>query len=108
MVEQNSNDKSEVLMTDEEDELYGYGILNVHHNQFITFLGSSNKGHDTSIIPINNENPEKSRSRIKRKYLEVTEGLDNTSHLRVVAIRLDNVLDFKCEEARRELEHENQ
>lgn len=71
---------------DEEDEQYGWGILNVHRNQFCTPLGhGTQEGTDSDIFTD------------RDSALDYFEVLDNQqmsmSHLRIVRVQLDNEAD---------------
>lgn len=73
------------LPLDEEEELYGYGILNVQRNQFVAPLGGGNHGDGNDIFPDKEDALE--------YYEELAEEQDSMSHLRVVQVRLDNEVD---------------
>jgi hypothetical protein len=82
---------SDTLPLDEDEEHYGYGILNVHRNQFVSPLGGADNG-DGSDVFSDEEN-------LQEFYEELAEEQDSVSHLRIVQIRLDNELDQKVVEA---------
>ena len=88
--------EDEVLLLDEEDELYGYAIYNAHKGCFAP-IGEFNerpKSFNTE------ENVVSSREEAVDAFEGVVEreGLEDYSHLRVVAVRLDNELDRKAVE----------
>lgn len=82
------------LLLDEDDELYGYALLNVHKNKFITGWGESNRGivEDADLF----QNPADAREHAE-KLLNNT-GVDDLSHIRLVQVRLDNEEDEKLAE----------
>jgi len=82
------------LLLDEDDELYGYALLNVHKNKFITGAGESNRGmiEDSDLF----QNAEDAREHAE-KLLD-NSGVDDLSHIRLVQVRLDNEEDEKLAE----------
>lgn len=75
----------EPLFLDEEDELYGYGILNVHRNTFVAPLGGGPMGADSDIFG--------DKEAVLEYYEEVEQDLDSVDHLRIVRVHLDNDVD---------------
>lgn len=78
------------LPLDEEAELYGHGILNVHNNQFVAPLGGTDNGAESDVFT-DEEN-------LLEYYEQLAEEQDSVTHLRVVQVRLDNELDQKAME----------
>lgn len=81
--------ESTPLPLDEEDELYGYGILNVRRNQFVSPLGRPSGQGD--IFTDSDE--------LVEYYRELAEEQESVSHLRIVQVRLDNTVDQEATEA---------
>lgn len=88
----------ETLFLDEEDELYGYGVLNVHENCLVNIPGV-----DGTLSTPDNIVTERTDDLIQR--VAEFHGLESVSHLRVVQVRLDNELDKQSQEV---LETESQ
>lgn len=63
----------DVLLADEENELYGYGVFNVHKNVVVTV--------------------EPDKDGLREEFARLKESMGSVSHLRVVKICLDNELD---------------
>jgi len=78
----------DTLPLDEEEEHYGYGILNVHRNQFVSPLGGTDNGDESDVFS-DEEN-------LLEFYEELADEQDSVSHLRIVQVRLDNELDQKA------------
>lgn len=76
---------SDVMFLDEEDELYGYGILNVQRNTFVAPLGGGPMGADSDLF---NEEQE-----ALDYFEELHSDLDDMGHLRIVRVHLDNEAD---------------
>lgn len=72
-------DGEEPLFTDERNELYGYGIFNVHEHELTELCGDKEEA--------------------VQRFRRVSENLSSNSHLRVVEVRLSNQLDKKASEA---------
>jgi hypothetical protein len=70
------------LPLDEEDESYGYAILNVPNRQFVSPLGES-MAFD-------------SEEELLEAFEPLTNSLGSVSHLRIVKVALDNELDAKA------------
>jgi hypothetical protein len=71
---------------DENSELYGYGVYNTHEDQLVERLDSNG---ETGVF------------RTEEELLEFFQHLEenvveDTSHLRIVQIRLDNQLDERA------------
>lgn len=86
-------DEDGTMYLDEEDELYGYGILNVQRNTFVAPLGGGPMGADADLFNDKEEALE--------YFEELHSDLDNVGHLRIVRVHLDNEAD---EEAVRRVE----
>lgn len=73
--------ENDPLSLDKENELYGYGVFNVHHNCFVEKLGGAT---EQEIFD-------------KEEALEFFEMIDveSKSHLRIVKVILDNDTDKK-------------
>ena len=82
---------TETYLLDEDDEMYGYGILNVQNNCFISPLGNGPLGADSDLF--------QEKEAVEEHYAELKEDLDSTSHLRIVRVQLDNELDMNIEES---------
>lgn len=80
----------DAMFLDEEDELYGYGILNVHKNTFVSLLGSGPAGADSELF---NE-PEEAINHLKQLKAD----LGSVNHLRIVRVHLDNEVDKQASE----------
>ena len=80
-----SQSSDDAMFLDEEDELYGYGILNVHKNTFVSLLGSGPSGTDSELF----NNPEEAIEHLE----ELQADLGSINHLRIVRVHLDNELD---------------
>lgn len=78
----------DTLPLDEEEEHYGYGILNVHRNQFVSPLGGADNGDESDVFS--------DKDNLLEFYEELAEEQDSVSHLRIVQVRLDNELDQKA------------
>lgn len=71
---------TETLLLDEEDELYGWGVLNVHLNAFVTPLESNPQDDDADLFQTKDEALE---------YLSTLEDeQESVSHLRIVRVHL--------------------
>ncbi|QLH82321.1 hypothetical protein [Halosimplex pelagicum] len=81
----------DTLPLDEDEEHYGYGILNVHRNQFVSPLGGADNGDESDVFS-DEEN-------LLEFYEELAEEQDSVSHLRIVQVRLDNDLDQTAAES---------
>ncbi|MFB1065013.1 hypothetical protein [Natrinema sp. H-ect4] len=77
---------------DLEDEVYGYGMLNVHKNCLIDLPETSGEKLRTDI-QITEDAEENILKKIADHY-----DLDDVSHLKVVEVRLSNSLDEKAVE----------
>lgn len=84
------SESDDTLLLDEEDELYGYGVLNVNRNQFVKQLGGGPMGADPDIFNTEEEAVE--------HFEKLAEDLDGVSHLRIVRVHLDNGVDKKATE----------
>lgn len=89
-------EKSETLLLDEEDELYGYAIYNTHKGCFAP-IGEFNERPKSFNTEENVVNTEEEVIEAFEGVVE-QEGLEDYSHLRVVTVRLDNDLDRKAVE----------
>lgn len=81
-------DETETLPLDEENELYGYGVFNVHKEKFVSKLGE-------------HYNPDtvKSEEEALKHFKDIVADQDGDgSHLRLVEVRLSNELDKKASE----------
>lgn len=79
-----------VLLLDEKDEVYGYGVYNVHANCFVD-LPESMSGRPSTPDNVTKERDAELLRKVAEHY-----GLDSVDHLRVVEVRLDNELDDKA------------
>jgi hypothetical protein len=79
----------EPLLLDEKDELYGYGVYNVRGNCFVD-LPDVSRGFSTEDH-LSQEQDETLLKSVARYH-----SLDDTDHLRIVRVHLDNELDKKC------------
>ena len=79
----------EPLFLDEEDELYGYGVYNVERNCFLN-IPDVNKalGDRDHLVQYEDKALLK---KVADQY-----GLNDTDHLRIVRVHLDNALDKQC------------
>ena len=92
--------EDETLLLDEEDELYGYGIMNVHQNTLVNLnqYGVSGSGY------FENDTVTSSKEKLKDAFAEFVadnedaESMSDLSAFRVVQVRLDNALDKECVE----------
>lgn len=80
-----SQPSDDAMFLDEEDELYGYGILNVHKNTFVSLLGSGPAGTDSELF----NDPEEAIEHLE----ELQADLGSINHLRIVRVHLDNEVD---------------
>ena len=85
-----SQSSDDAMFLDEEDELYGYGILNVHKDTFVSLLGSGPAGSDSDLF---NE-PEEAIEHLD----ELQADLGSVNHLRIVRVHLDNEVDKQASE----------
>ena len=85
------SDNDSALPLDEEGEFYGYGILNVHKNVFVTPLGSDGPGDETGLFTDKDE--------LVDFYETLAEQQESMKHLRVVSVNLDNEMDKEAIEA---------
>lgn len=95
----NNFSEEEVLLLDEEDELYGYGIMNVHQNALVNLAqyGFGGSGY------FENDVVTSSKEKIKEAFADFVadmeeETMSDLSNFRVVQVRLDNELDKECVE----------
>lgn len=79
----------EPLFLDEKDELYGYGVYNVRENCFVD-LPEVSRGIATEDHLAQDKDETLLQSVANRH------ALDNTDHLRIVRVHLDNELDKQC------------
>jgi len=79
------SDNDDTLPLDEQDEFYGYGILNVHKNQFVSPLGNGGPGDGSDLFTDEDE--------LEGFYETLAEEQDSVQHLRIVAVNLDNEMD---------------
>ena len=79
----------EPLLFDEEDELYGYGVYNVERNCFLNLPGVDKALGDRDHLV--QEGDDELLESVADQY-----ALDDTSHLRIVRVHLDNELDKEC------------
>lgn len=86
------------FMLDEAGELYGYGILNVNQNAFLTLTEYTRE----STGYFENDHIVGSRDKLKKAFAtmvaqeEESNSMNDFSHLRVVSVRLANSLDSQC------------
>jgi len=92
--------KSDVMFMDEENGLYGYGIMNVAQNTLLNLnqLGVSGNGfYENDLVT-------SSKKELKRAFANMVaerddaESMGDISSFRVVQIRLGNSLDSECAE----------
>lgn len=81
-------DEDGTMYLDEDDELYGYGILNVQRNTFVAPLGGGPMGADADLF---NEEEE-----ALEYFEELHSELDSVGHLRIVRVHLDNEADHEA------------
>jgi len=84
-------DEDGTMYLDEEDELYGYGILNVQRNTFVAPLGGGPMGADADLFNTEDEAVE--------YFEELHSNLDDVGHLRLVRVHLDNEVDKRASDA---------
>ena len=83
---------SNTLPLDENNELYGYGVFNVHANCFVD-LPDELSSRPSTPDHVTTENPADLLQQVAHDH-----GLDNTKHLRIVEVRLANHQDKSAEE----------
>jgi len=86
------DDSSNTLPLDQNSELYGYGVFNVHANCFVD-LPDELSGRPSTPDHVTKEKPEQLLNEVASDH-----GLDTTNHLRIVEIRLANELDEEAAE----------
>jgi len=86
------DDTSNPLPLDESNELYGYGVFNVHANCFVDLPD------ELSSRPSTPDHITLDEDRELLDKVAQDHGLDNTKHLRVVEVRLANELDNEAAE----------
>lgn len=79
------SDSDNTLPLDEEDEFYGYGILNVHKNQFVSPLGHDGPGDGSDLFT--------DEDKLEDFYETLAEEQESVEHLRIVSVNLDNEKD---------------
>ena len=77
------------LLLDEEDELYGYGVYNVHENCFVD-IPDVDRGITTE------DHLTQKEDELLLNHVARDHQLDSTDHLRIVRVHLDNELDKQC------------
>lgn len=80
----------DAMFLDEEDELYGYGILNVHKSTFVSPLGGGPTGSESDLF----SEPEQAIGYLEELQTE----LESVTHLRIVRVHLDNEADKQASE----------
>lgn len=85
------SDSDTTLPLDEEDEFYGYGILNVHKNLFVSPVGNDGPGDGSDLFT--------DEDKLEDFYETLAEQHESTDHLRVVSVNLDNEIDKEVIEA---------
>ncbi|WP_255152647.1 hypothetical protein [Halorarius halobius] len=88
--EQVPDDSSDTLSLDESNELYGYGVFNVHANCFVD-LPEPMSGRPSTPDHVTKDDPEGLLDKVTHDHR-----LDSVSHLRIVEIRLANEADRKA------------
>lgn len=79
----------EPLLLDEQDELYGYGVYNVERNCFLNLPDVDKALGDRDHL-VQDEDDGLLES-VADQY-----SLNDTDHLRIVRVHLDNELDKEC------------
>lgn len=98
--ESGNTEKSETLLLDEKDELYGYGIMNVGQDTLLNLnqFGVAGSGYHENDTVVG------SKKKLKRAFAtmvaerEDVDSMKQLSSFRVVQVRLDNSLDGECVE----------
>lgn len=95
-----TDSEDEALLLDEEDKLYGYGIMNVGQNALLNlnqYGVSGSSYYENDVVT-------SSKEKLKDAFAEfvsdneVAESMSDLSSFRVVQVRLDNSLDKDCVE----------
>lgn len=82
---ENTDSDNETYYLDEKEELYEWGILNVHQNQFCTPLGHGSVGTEADIFMEKNTALD--------DFGELADQQDSTRNLRIVKVEIDNASD---------------
>lgn len=86
-------DTDRTLPLDEEEEQYGFGLLNVNRNEFVNKLGATT---NPDIVPTKEELREHFQNIAEKEGFEDP---SDVNHLRVVRVHLDNDVDAElCED----------
>ena len=89
------SEESEVLKTDEKNELYGYGIMNVGQNSMISlspYTDTRGSNFENEVVVSGKEKILEAYKNFAEDHIERT-GSSNLSSFRVVEVRLSNQLD---------------